>query len=145
MRKNGRMPSRSSVIWLGTVQKRPFIVKRIAHSPDGCLWSGIRAAAGGCGARPKATLGELREVFPQRAAGLAREDFRERRDRARGFVEGDAFDAGHREEKRGQAGPLPFGAVDLIDEVIEGIQIDAAQSDARSVNGEEFSPKFFLG
>ena len=90
-------------------------------------------------------LRELGKVFGEGAADFASKDFRQRRDAAGGFIESETFDAGHRKKERRQAGAFAIGAIDLIDEVIERVQIDAAQRDTRSVDREKFAPEFFLG
>ena len=60
-----------------------------------------------------------------------------------GFVNG-ILDAVHREEECWKAGALLIGAVDLVDEVIEGVEIDAANGDSRRVDGEKFAPELFF-
>src|ERR1700752_1183517 len=91
------------------------------------------------------SLGELPEVVGQGTAYFSGEEFGERGDGAGRLVEGDAFDAQHGKEQSGEASAFAFGAVDLIDEVVEGVEVNAAQRDARGVDGEEFAPEFFFG
>src|SRR6266404_7987389 len=89
-------------------------------------------------------LGELSEIFGDLAADFAGENFRERRNRAGRFIESDALHAVHREEECWKAGALMVRAVDLVDEMIEGVEIDAANGDSRRVDGEKFAPQFFF-
>src|SRR5438128_2298850 len=72
------------------------------------------------------------------------EIFGERRNRAGRFIESDALHAVHREEEGWKARALLIRAVDLVDEMIEGVEIDAANGDSRRVDGEKFTPQFFL-
>src|SRR5437899_6239212 len=89
-------------------------------------------------------LGELSEIFGDGAADFAGENFGERRNRAGRFIESDALHAVHGEEECWKAGALLIGAVDLVDEMIEGVEIDAANGDSRRVDGEKFTPQFFF-
>jgi hypothetical protein len=96
------------------------------------------------GSKASRSSGELREIFGDRAADFAGENFRERRNGAGGFVKSDALHAVHREEECWKAGPFLIGTIDLVDEVIEGVEIDAANGDSRRVDGEKFAPEFFF-
>src|SRR5438105_6862294 len=89
-------------------------------------------------------LSELSEIFGDGAADFAGENFGERRNRAGRFIESDALHAVHREEEGWKAGALLIRAVDLVDEMIEGVEIDAANGDSRRVDGEKFAPQFFF-
>jgi hypothetical protein len=79
------------------------------------------------------------------AADFAGEELVHGRDGAAGFIEGHALDAGHREKEGGDADAFGIGLVDLADEMVEGVEVDAANSDAGSADGEEFAPDFFFG
>src|SRR6266849_1198858 len=96
MRKSGRKPRRRKVIWLGTVQRRAFIGKRIALKES--KWKGKSGESWGSG--------EEGQGFGEGAADFALKDFGHGGDRAGGFIEGDAFDAGHGEENGGEADAL---------------------------------------
>ena len=85
------------------------------------------------------------EIIGQRAADLAREKLIHRGDGSRGFVKGNAFKAVHGEENRGQAHALTVRLVDLADEMIERIQVDAAHGDSGGIDSQELAPDFFLG
>src|SRR5262249_41464519 len=152
IRKNGRMPSRSRVTWLGTVQKRPFILEENSALTDGCPTAEIvkrlrrRGTAETHGRRANARrLSELREVIGQWAADLAGEDFGKRRDGSRRFIKGNTFDAGHGKEQCGKSRTFALGAVDLVDEMIERVQVDAPHRDAGRVDAEQFAPELLLG
>src|SRR6266566_677765 len=51
----------------------------------------------------------------------------------------------HGKENGGKAHALAIGLIDLPYEVIEGIQINAADRNPGSVDGQELAPHFFLG
>src|SRR5579862_4764422 len=124
VRKTGRKPRRSRVIWLGTVKIR----RRC------CMcWE------------DNAVSGELSEIVDEAAADFAREEFVHGGDGAAGFVEGHALDASHGEEESGDADTFGVGLIDLADEMIEGVEVDAADGDAGGVDAEEFAPDFFFG
>src|SRR5580704_18465457 len=124
VRKIGRKPRRSRVIWLGTVKIR----RRC------CMcWE------------DNADSGELSEIVDEAAADFAGEEFVHGGDGAAGFVEGHALDAGHGEEEGGDADALGVGFIYLADEVVEGVEVDAADGDTGGVEGEEFAPDFFFG
>ncbi len=92
-----------------------------------------------------AVSGELSEIVDEAAADFAREEFVHGGNGAGGFVEGHALDASHGEEERGDADALGIGLVDLADEMVEGVEIDAADGDAGGVEAEELAPDFFFG
>src|SRR5579862_2961226 len=124
VRKIGRNPRRSRVIWLGTVKIR----RRC------CMcWE------------DNAVSGEVSEIVDEAAADFAREEFVHGGDGAAGFVEGHALDASHGEEESGDADTFGVGLIDLADEMIEGVEVDAADGDAGGVDAEEFAPDFFFG
>jgi len=79
------------------------------------------------------------------AAHLAREEFVHRGDRARRFIERDALDAVHGKEDGRQAHALAIGLIELPDEMIKRIQVDAAQRDSGRIDGQQFPPHFFFG
>jgi len=112
------------VIWLGTVKIR----RRC------CMcWE------------DNAVSGELSEIVDEAAADFAREEFVHGGDGAAGFVEGHALDAGHGEKESGDADAFGVWFVDLADEMVEGIEVDATDGDAGGVEIEEFAPDFFFG
>ena len=92
-----------------------------------------------------ADSGELSEIVDEAAADFAGEEFVHGRDGAAGLVEGHALNAGHGEKEGGDADSFGVGLVDLADEMVEGVEIDAADGDAGGVEGEEFAPDFFFG
>src|SRR5882724_8225425 len=96
------------------------------------------------GSEASRSSGELSEIFGDRAADFAGEDLREGRNGAGRFVKRNALHAVHREEECWKPGALGIGTVDLVDEVIEGVEVDAANGDSRGVDGEKFAPEFFL-
>ena len=61
------------------------------------------------------------------------------------LIQRDSLDPLHGKKKRRQANALPFGIHHLPDEIVEGIQIDAAEGDAGGMNGQQFAPEFFFG
>src|SRR5258708_20728247 len=89
-------------------------------------------------------LDEECEILGERTSDLALEHSPERGNRAGRLVEGDAFDARHREKKRRQADAGTLGMQHLHDEVVEGIQINAAHGDAGGINCQKLSPRLFL-
>jgi hypothetical protein len=89
-------------------------------------------------------LGELSEIFGDGAADFAGENFGEGRNGAGRFIESDALHAVHREEEGWKARALLIRSVDLVDEMIERVEIDAANGDSRRVDGEKFAPQFFF-
>src|ERR1700677_4060677 len=91
-----------------------------------------------------ADSGELSEIVDEAAADFAGEEFVHRGDGTAGLVEGHALDASHGEEEGGDADPLGVGLVDLADEMVEGVEVDAADGDAGGVEAEEFAPDFFF-
>src|SRR2546428_155158 len=88
---------------------------------------------------------ELSEIVRERTAYFAREELGHGRDRAGRFIQRNTLDAIHRKENRREADAFAFRPVDLPDEMVEGIQVDAADGDAGRVEGEEFAPDLFLG
>src|SRR6266849_3355973 len=109
---------------------RPFI--RIKNSAIQGLFSGnstrwrmgIEERALG-----KFVSGKLREIFLQRAAQLAGKKIVHRRNGAGRLVERNAFDAMHGKENRGEPHALAIRLIHLAKEMVEGIQVDAAQRD----------------
>src|SRR5260370_26748049 len=87
---------------------------------------------------------KLGEIVRKRTAYFTREEFGHGRDRAGRFIQRNTLDAIHRKENRREADALAFRPIDLADEVVEGIQVDAADGDAGRVDGEEFAPDLFL-
>ena len=71
-------------------------------------------------------LGELGEILGEGAADLRLKRVRPWREWRQRFVEGDALDAGHGEKEGEDADALGVRLIDLADEMVEGIQIDAA-------------------
>src|SRR5262245_18655904 len=90
-------------------------------------------------------LSKLCQIFRDRTANFAGEDLGKRRNGTGGLVKRDALNAVHGKEKRGQAGALLIRSIDLVDEVIEGVEIDAPHGNSRRMNSEQFAPKLFLG
>src|SRR6266487_3646384 len=72
---------------------------------------------------------ELGEIVRERTAHFTREELSHGRDRAGRLI---------------QRNTLAFRPIDLADEMVEGIQVDAADGDAGRVDGEEFAPDLFL-
>jgi hypothetical protein len=73
------------------------------------------------------------------------EELIHRRNRAGRLIEGDAFDPRHRKKQRRHADAFGVGLVDLADEMIERIQVDATERDARRVDRQQFTPDLLLG
>jgi hypothetical protein len=92
-----------------------------------------------------ADSGELSEIVDEAAADFAGKEFVHGGDGAAGLVEGHALDASHGEEKGGDADAFGVGLVDLADEMVERVEVDAADGDASGVEAEEFAPDFFFG
>src|SRR5262249_36634052 len=84
--------------------------------------------------------GECGEVLGERAAYLARENLRHRGDRTGGFVEGHALHAGHGEKHGGQADAFALRCIDLANEVVERVEINATYGDARGSDGQQLAP-----
>lgn len=87
---------------------------------------------------------ELGEIVRERTAHFTREELSHGRDRAGRLIQRNTLDAIHRKENRREADALAFRPIDLADEMVEGIQVDAADGDAGRVDGEEFAPDLFL-
>src|SRR5580658_7933775 len=113
MMKSGRKPRRRKVSWFGTVKMRLAI-----------NWEFRKRS------------GEQFEIFLQRTAHLALEYIRKGRDRAAAFVERNPFHPLHGKKQRGQADAIPFGVQDLVHEIVEGVQVDAAERDAGRGQGQ---------
>src|SRR5207245_9005050 len=77
-------------------------------------------------------------------AELACEKFVHRRNRTGRLVQSDALHAVHGKEHRRESYALTVGLIHLADEMIERIQVNAAQRDARRINGQQFAPHLFL-
>jgi hypothetical protein len=90
-------------------------------------------------------LGKLGEIVEEGAAGFAPKDFGHAGDGARRLVEGDAFDAGHGKENRREPDAFGVELIDFADEMIEGVDVNAAHGDAARIDGAENAPDFFLG
>ena len=61
------------------------------------------------------------------------------------LIQRDPLDPLHRKKQSRQADALPVGIQHLTDEIVEGIQVDAAQGHAGRIYGRERSPQFLLG
>ena len=61
------------------------------------------------------------------------------------FVQGDALNTVHGKENGREAHAFAVGLIDLPDEVVEGIEVDAADGDPGRADGQKLAPHFFLG
>ena len=74
--------------------------------------------------------GELGEVIRQRAPDFTCENFVHGRDGPGALINFHTFDAVHWEENRGYANARAIGFIDLTDEMVEGVEVDALYRDA---------------
>src|SRR5437660_8025814 len=88
--------------------------------------------------------GELGEIIRQRAAHFARENFVHGRDGPGALINFHTFDAVHWEENSRYANASAVGFIDLTDEMVEGVEVDAFYRDARGSNAKQNAPKFFF-
>src|SRR5215472_6935234 len=89
--------------------------------------------------------GEFAEIFLKRTAEFARKELVHRRDGPRRLVERDTLHTMHGKENRGESHALAVRFVHLANEMVKRIQVNAAQRDAGRIDGQQFSPYFFLG
>jgi hypothetical protein len=90
-------------------------------------------------------LGELGEIIGEGTANLSREEFVHGRNGTARLIQRDTFDAIHWKKDSRQPDALAVRLVNLPDKMVERVQINATQRDARRINVQKLAPNLFLG
>src|ERR1700685_2836154 len=108
---------------------RPFIAIQ-----DNAVLAAVGAQFASSNAAMRNVSRELREVLSKRAANFAGKELVHRRNRATRLIQGHALDAIHRKKNRWQSDALAVRLVELPNKMVEGIQINPAQRNARRID-----------